>query len=52
MKEEPFEETYIFTTSGLPPIVAKKVVNLVNILNTSVINISRLKVSFAEGIPD
>jgi hypothetical protein len=36
----------------MPPIIAKKVTNLISILNASVIDLTRLKQYFAEGIPD
>jgi hypothetical protein len=36
----------------MPPIIAKKVTNLISILNASVIDLTRLKQCFAEGIPD
>lgn len=36
----------------MPSVIAKKVVNLVNILNASVVNLNRLKECLAEGIPD
>lgn len=48
----PFEETFRFTTDGMPSVISKKVVNLVNILNASVVNLNRLKECLAEGIPD
>lgn len=36
----------------MPSVIAKKVVNLINILNASVVNLNRLKECLAEGIPD
>ncbi len=41
-----------FDTEGLPAIIAKKVEGLVNVLNEPVVDIRKLKVFLAEGIPD
>lgn len=41
-----------FTIDGLPSIIAKKVEGIVDLLNSDVIDIDRLKVYLAEGIPD
>jgi hypothetical protein len=43
---------YHFNNANMPNVVAKKVVNLVNTLNTDVIDIHRLKECLSEGIPD
>lgn len=43
---------YHFHNANMPNVVAKKVVNLVNILNADVVDMHRLKQCLSEGIPD
>lgn len=42
----------VFTTEGMPSIIAKKVAGLVEELNSDVVNIQSLKAFLGEGIPD
>ena len=41
-----------FDVDKLPPVIAKKLGGLINILNEPVIDIRKLKAFLAEGIPD
>ena len=41
-----------FDTEGLPAVIAKKVEGLVNVLNEPIVDIRKIKVFLAEGIPD